>query len=286
MSPAPSIPSTLWRVLAAVGLLALWGRGPLQAREPIQAVLAINVAEETYIGVQGERPPSRWYSGAKDPGEDDFLMINPCLHHPFEVRVSGYAVTDEDLGESLLMAFPAPVQWSIEYLDRGRVVHRRPVSFTRPAKAANLLRIMLRHQALKAQEASLGHSWIWRQFGRFKAHPEAALAAARDSCSAFNCYTFIHFVHFSEILWLRPQFDAPKWHELSGEDPLHFGDLVQLESDDPALGDHFAMSLGGGLFLSKLGNSLDFLITNLDEVRRLYETPLADPLGVRVYRAN
>ncbi|MDR3673462.1 MAG: hypothetical protein P4L36_21635 [Holophaga sp.] len=266
--------------LRFLALLALCGLAPLRAREPVQAVLAIDLAPATHSGMLDDDP---------DPEasqEDPFLLVNHCTHYPFHLRMDNHQGTEEDLSGSFhAMRFPAPVQWTIEYLDRGRPVQRRRVGFGSPVKDANLLKVLMRHQACKDHEARQEQSWIRQMLTRPFAHSEAALAVARGFCARLNCYTFNHFVHFTDTMGFWPFFDRAKWREIPWE-ALAFGDLVRLANDNALAGDHFLMSLGDGKFLAKLGNTDDFLVTDLEQAARLYRITLEDQVDVVAYRAR
>lgn len=281
-------------MIRALLLINLTIMVPAFGRAPIKAALVINMTPEPFAGELGELKLAVKAEGKEelkqeDPAVtcgDDFELANVCMHHPFRLELEDFKVDPAFLEKHWYrMDFPAPVELSLKWVDGQNLVHQLPVSFGDPRKDANFLRVLIKHDALKAHRAHTRESAFWRLVGYGSSLGEATVDSVRDSIGRMNCLTFNHYVHYGDTMGFWPTFDADKWQPIV-RDSLRFGDMAAMKNEMLQLQHHFMMSLGGGWFLAKLGSSEDFIITDLENGIGLYRVGNADPIAYSLYRAR
>jgi hypothetical protein len=282
------------RLVRVLLLLNLTIIVPAFGRAPIKAALVINSTPEPFAGVLGYVEEVVKAEGKGEGKEEvkeeacggDFELANVCMHYPFRLELEDFKVESGFL-EAWWdhMVFKAPIELSLKWVDEQNRVQQRPVSFGNARKDANFLRVLIKHDALKTHTAYLQKSAFGRLVGYGSSLAESTVDEARFSISQLNCLTFNHFVHYNDTMGFWPVFERDKWQPIP-HDSQQFGDMVGMKNESLSEGNHFLMSLGGDRFLSKLGSSDDFIITDLENGLGLYRIGNTDSIAYSVYRAR
>jgi hypothetical protein len=278
--------------IRALGLVHLMIITPAFGRDPVKATLVISRTPEPFYADLGEpgrnpAPVQAWGEEADCGG--DFTRIEPAdipMHHPFQLKLENFKVERAFLESHFFdMDFQAPVELSLAWQDAQHRVHRFPVSFGSALKDANFLKVLIKHDALKAQQAYRQKSLLGRMAWYWSSLAESTEDDLRFAMRQLNCLTFNHFVHHNESMGFFPVLEAAQWQPIPFASQ-RFGDMVAMRNDNLVEGQHFLMSLGGGWFLSKLGNTEDLVVTDLDNGIGLYRVSSADPIAIGAFRAR
>lgn len=251
-------------------LLALGALGaPARGDEPIRATLVVSMTPEFHSG---------FHAGDDD---DDALIVNHALRYPFRMETPGFQVNENDLGQYFL-GKGAPIALGLELRWEGGWRENLPVSFNDSRKNRNFFTLLTKYRIHQEQTAYRNSTGLRRLFNSPYMFSDRAVDDSIQTVSFLNCYTFAHFIHFSETMGFWPFFDGAKWREIPGGD-LGFGDLVRIT--DPSLGAHFMLHLGRGLYLSKLGWTEELIVTDLDNILKLYSLDSREASEVTAFRA-
>jgi len=250
-----------------------------EATQPIQATLVINLDAKPIAEILLEADLG---DDAETPDEDRPLLVTNAMHYPFRLVMRNFKVHEKDLRESTL-GQGRPLNLSIAF--EGGADRREPyrVQLGTYRKTANLFTLLAKYSIHQEQLAYRSGSTFNRLFRTPYLLSEAALQACIARIASLNCYTFAHYVHFSNTMGLWPYFDQARWMEIASND-LAFGDLVRLATTNA--GDHFMLYLGRGLYLSKLGSTNDLIITDLENIQKLYSVHREETSEVTAYRAR
>ena len=183
---------------------------PAFGQAPIKAALVINMTPELFLGELHEAMPpvDEADEDADQPADrEPYKLVNRCMHYPFRLELENFSAREGFLVRPWWeMAFPAPIELSIKWADARNRVQRRPVSFGKPGKDANFLQVMLKHEAVKTHKAYLASSAFWRFVGYPFALSNPAALTVQTALGGLNCYTFNHYVHFSDTMGSWPSF--------------------------------------------------------------------------------
>jgi hypothetical protein len=259
-------------VAALFALLPATAAGSLDATLVVTLTPVAHSGELTESGLEGE-----------DVSLDglDPLVVNVVMTYPFRLETPGFQVTERNLFEYTL-GRDATVNLALELRGAGGR-ERLPVSFHDARKARNFFSLLTKYRVWKDQTDMRSGNRLWTFLHRPFLYSDRAVAEAISTVSFLNCYTFVHFLHFSDTMGFRPYFDEARWFEIPASE-LSFGDLARIQYAQGH--EHFMMYLGRGLYLSKLGWTNDLIITDLDNIMKLYSVDRSRGPQLTAYRVR